>query len=210
MTDEQKALFHKDVISESADFIQIILNRINKNLLNPKPDNIIITSQNAVEALTTSFSSEELDFKNIYCVGRRTKKLIEQRIGKVRHSERNAEKLANYLTEYMDGTEVTYFCSDQRMDQLPHILEDQMINVTEIVAYETKLATAKVPSTVKDIMFFSPTGVKSYMQSNDAQGIAYCIGDTTAMEAKRHFRDVRIAKIPTVESVIELVNENYR
>lgn len=209
LTDEQKSLFHDEVVADSADFIQINLNRINKTLLSPKPDNVIITSQNAVEALTTNFSSEELNFKNIYCVGRRTKRLIERRIGKVKHAENNAEKLANYLTEFMDGTEVTYFCSDQRMDQLPSILEEHMIKVTEIVAYETKLATAKVPNTVKGVMFYSPTGVKSYMQSNDAEGIAFCIGDTTAIEAKRHFKDVRVAKIPTIESVIELVNSSY-
>ena len=28
-------------------------------------------------------------------------------------------------------------------------------------------------------------------------------------KAKKHFKDVRIAKVPTVESVIELVNQNY-
>ena len=75
-------------------------------------ENVVITSKNAVEALLTSFSPIELQFKNIYCVGRRTKKLIEKRIGKVKHSEKNAKKLAEYLVEFMEGTEVTYFCSD--------------------------------------------------------------------------------------------------
>ena len=31
----------------------------------------------------------------------------------------------------------------------------------------------------------------------------------TAKIARTHFQDVRVAKIPTVESVIELVNQNY-
>jgi len=48
------------------------------------------------------------------------------------------------------------------------------------------------------------------MKNNEANKIAYCIGETTATEAKKHFKDVRVAKIPTVESVIELVNENYK
>ena len=34
-----------------------------------------------------------MNFKNIYCVGRRTKKLIENRIGKVTHVAKNAQKL---------------------------------------------------------------------------------------------------------------------
>ena len=51
--------------------------------------------------------------------------------------------------------------------------------------------------------------VQSYLLENDADKIAYCIGETTANEARKHFKDVRIAKVPTVESVIELVNQNY-
>ena len=39
--------------------------------------------------------------------------------------------------------------------------------------------------------------------------MAFCIGETTAKEAEKHFKDVRIAKIPTIESVIEMVNEHY-
>jgi uroporphyrinogen-III synthase len=59
-------------------------------------------------------------------------------------------------------------------------------------------------------MFYSPSTVQSYMQNNKADKIAYCIGETTAAEAKKYFKDVRVAKIPTVESVIDLVNENYK
>jgi uroporphyrinogen-III synthase len=39
--------------------------------------------------------------------------------------------------------------------------------------------------------------------------VAFCIGETTGKEAAKHFKDVRIAKIPTIESVIEMVNEHY-
>ncbi len=58
-------------------------------------------------------------------------------------------------------------------------------------------------------MFYSPSTVKSYLLQNNGERIAFCIGDTTAEEAKNHFNDVRVAKLPTVESVIELVNLNY-
>ena len=44
----------------------------------------------------------------------------------------------------------------------------------------------------------------------DRDKIAYCIGETTATEARKQFKDVRVAKMPTVESVIELVNEAYK
>ena len=175
-----------------------------------KINNVIITSQNAVEALITNISANELQFKNIYCVGRRTKKLIESKIGKVTHSENSAEALANYLVEYIEGTDVTYFCSNIRLDELPTILSKNDIKVTEIEAYKTIIDSEKIDATIEGVMFFSPSTIESYMQNNRADKIAYCIGDTTAKEAKKYFKDVRIAKIPTVESVIDLVNQHYK
>ena len=155
------------------------------------------------------FSANELQFKNIYCVGRRTKRLIENRIGTVKHSEKNAKKLAEYLVEYIDGTEVTYFSSDIRLDDLPTILNTNNIKVNEIEAYQTKFDALEVEDSIEGIMFYSPSTVQSFISKNKANGIAFCIGETTANEAKKHFKDVRVAKVPTVESVIELVNEHY-
>ena len=208
-TEDQRFLFNEKVTPESSDFIKISLNRIHPRFVKNEIENVVITSKNAVEALLTSFSPIELQFKNIYCVGRRTKKLIEKRIGKVKHSEKNAKKLANYLVEYMEGTEVTYFCSNLRLDDLPSILENNNIKVNEIEAYQTKYDSLKVPESVEGVMFYSPSTVQSYKKENIANGIAFCIGETTAKEASKHFKDVRIAKVPTVESVIELVNDYF-
>lgn len=211
LTDDQKQMFHDDVVSDSADFIKISLNRMTPKVLRPLPKNVIITSKNAVEALLMNFAPQELQFENIYCVGRRTKRLVERKIGKVKHTENNAKALAEYLVEYIEGTEVTYFCSDIRLDELPTILNKNNIEVNEIIAYETKYDSVKIDDAVKGVMFYSPSTVQSYKQENIASEnmIAFCIGETTAKEARKHFDDVRIAKMPTVESVIDLVNEHY-
>jgi hydroxymethylbilane synthase len=209
LTEDQRLLFHEKVVVDSADFIKISLNRIHPRFLKNKIQNVVITSKNAVESLTTNYSAIELQFKNIYCVGRRTKQLVEKKIGKVTHAENSAKKLAHYLVDFMQGAEVTYFCSDLRLDDLPTILEASNIKVNEVEAYQTKFDAVKIPDSVEGVMFYSPSTVQSYLEKNNANGIAFCIGDTTATEAKKHFDDVRIAKVPTVESVIELVNEYY-
>jgi hydroxymethylbilane synthase len=209
LTEAQQNLFHDDIKIDSSDFIQINTNRIKPIVLKSEIKNVIITSKNAVEAITTNIPAEELKFKNIYCVGRRTKRLVEQKIGKVTHSEKSAKKLAEYLVEYIEGTEVTYFCSDLRLDDLPNILSENNITVNEVEAYSTKFASEKIDDKVEGIMFYSPSTVKSYLLENQAEKIAFCIGESTASEAKKRFKDVRIAKVPTVESVIELVNLNY-
>ncbi|MFY0712044.1 hydroxymethylbilane synthase [Seonamhaeicola sp. NFXS20] len=209
LTESQRLLFNEKVSVKSSDFIKTNPNRIHKQLIKEKIQNVIITSKNAVDALLMNFSPEELQFKNIYCVGRRTKRLIENKIGKVTHSEKNAKALANYLVEYMEGTKVTYLCSNLRLDDLPSILETNNIKVNEVEAYQTKFDAVKIDDSVESVMFFSPSTVKSYKQKNDKDVIAFCIGETTAKEAKKHFKEVKIAKVPTVESVIELVNQHY-
>lgn len=208
-TEDQRLLFHEKIVAKSNDFIKISLNRIHPRFLKNEIQNVIITSKNAVDSLTTNYSANELQFKNIYCVGRRTKRLVENKIGKVKHTEKNAQKLAEYLVDYIEGTDVTYFCSDIRLDALPTILADNNINVNEVEAYQTKYDSFEVDETVESVMFYSPSTVDSFVQKNKPEVIAFCIGETTAKQARKHFKDVRVAKVPTVESVIELVNEYY-
>jgi len=207
LTVEQRQLFDKRMKIDSDDIVKIAPNRIPAALLKTEIQNVIITSKNAVEALSGSIDTAQLKFKNIYCVGRRTKKLIETRIGKVAHVAKNAQALAEHIVATIEGNEVTYFCSNRRLDKLPTILSENNIMVNEVNAYETKLAPVKVANSVKRVLFFSPSTVESFLENNATdKRVAYCIGETTATAARQHFTKVHVAKIPTVESVIELVN----
>ena len=209
LTDEQNKLFHDGIKVNHADFVKVNINRLAPQMLKKAHKNVVITSQNAVEAIVNSVPAEDLNFKTIYCVGRRTKKLIEQKIGKVKHQAKNAETLANYLVDYMEGTEVTYFCSDIRLDALPTILGESNIKVEEIEAYSTKFDPLEINTKAEGVMFYSPSTIDSFVKENTIRPIAFCIGETTAKHARKHFEDVRVAKVPTVESVIELVNEAF-
>jgi len=210
LSEPQTELFHEDVMVTDSDFVTIRFNRIQPKVIKNEIENVIITSKNAVESLLTSFSAAELQFKNIYCVGRRTKQLIEKRIGKVNHSEKNAKKLGEYLVENLkEGDEITFFCSDIRLDELPEILAKNNITLHEVQAYKTINSPTKVAENMGGMLFYSPSTVRSYLIENEANNVAFCIGETTATEAKKHFKEVKVAKLPTVESVIELVNLHY-
>lgn len=209
LTEEQRQLLNISIKSQSSDVIKISSNRIKPSVFKSPIDNVVITSKNALEAIINNYSPDELQFKNIYCVGRRTKKLIEQKIGPVKHKENNAKALANYLVDYIDGTEVTYFCSNIRLDDLPTILQKNNIKVNEIEAYQSRFDAKKIEDSVEGVMFYSPSTVESFLSQNKSPKVAFCIGETTATEARKHCTDVRVAKVPTVESVIELVNEYY-
>lgn len=210
LTDDQLQRFQNGIKVKSEDFIKISPTRLSPAILSEERQNVVITSQNAVEALLTNVTADQLKFKNIYCVGRKTKRLIEKRIGKVAHSEKNAQKLAQYLAEYMEGLEVTYFCSNLRLDELPAHLTENNITVHEIEAYKTKYAPVVIDDSVRGVLFFSPSGIESYLRENNTDKVAYCIGETTAKVAREHFSKVKVAKIPTVDSVVDLVNEHAK
>ena len=209
LSEAQAKLFHNDIAAESSDFIKIRFNRIAPKVIKSEIENVILTSKNGVEAVLHNFTKDELQFKNIFCVGRRTKKLIEQKLGAVKHVAKNAGKLAEYLSEEIKGQEVTYFCSDIRLDTLPTVLSENGIIIHEVEAYKTMYSPATVGDKVGGVLFYSPSTVASYVQKNSPDTVAFCIGESTAKEAKKYFKKVEIAKVPTVESVIELVNLYY-
>ena len=170
----------------------------------------VITSKNGVEAILNSFTKDEIKFKNIFCVGRRTKKLIENSIGKVTYVAKNALKLAEYIAKETDIKTVTYFCSDLRLDVLPSYLQENDVVVNEIEAYKTMLSAVKIAASVSGVIFYSPSGIESYLTENSTDKIAFCIGETTAVAARKHFENVLVASMPDVESVLALVHSHYR
>jgi len=209
LLESQKQLIDSSIQFEDSDFIRIRFNRIPPLVVKNEIENVLITSQNAVESLLTSFTSDELQFKNIYCVGRRTKRLIEKKIGKVSHVEKDAAKLAEYLVQNLKGEEVTFFCSDKRLDELPNTLAENNISLQEVQVYKTLFSAQKLTDDIRGVLFFSPSAVQSFLLENSADKIAFCIGETTANEARKHFKEVIIADVSTAESVVKSVNTYY-
>jgi len=208
---EQVNALSSHIGSSMSDFITIRSNRLKPKVVKNPIDNVVFTSQNGVEAVLENFSPMELDFKNIYCVGRRTKRLIEKRIGKVTQVENSAESLANYLVQQLPNKSVTFFCGNKRRDELPSILKKNNIEVNEVECYQTQLTPRKIEDKYNAILFFSPTGIESFIKENKIKDIAvFCIGETTANEAKKYFKNVIVSKLSTVESMISSVNEYFK
>jgi len=209
LSEIQKKTLPNTIGIEDSDFIKIRFNRIPPKVMKNELENVVITSQNGVEAILNSFTKNELKFKNIFCVGRRTKKLIENRIGAVTYVAKNALKLAEYISKKTNIKEVTYFCSNLRMDVFLTYLKANDIVVNEVEAYKTMLSSEKIADDVSGVLFYSPSGIESYLQENSTAKIAFCIGETTAKEARKHFDKVEVANLPSAESLLELVNKYY-
>lgn len=166
------------------------------------PENIvnaIFTSQNAV----LSIQNSEFRIQNCFCVGEKTKQLLEKNGFRVIKNTEYASELADYLVKHHKNETFHFFCGNLRSDEIPSKLKENKIAFEEIQVYNTTLIPKKIERQFDAILFFSPSGVRSFFSENkvnDAKAI--CIGTTTASEANKYTDNVIISNATTVESVI--------
>lgn len=168
------------------------------------PSNIeyaIFTSQNGVNSFLTNFSSSVIE--NCFCVGEKTKSLLEENGYKVIKMTEYASELADYLVKNYKDNSYHFFCGNIRSDEIPSKLKQNNISFEEIEVYKTSLNPKKFERQFDGILFFSPSGVQSFVSENKMNAAkAICIGTTTASEAKKYTENVLISNDTTVESVI--------
>lgn len=135
------------------------------------------------------------------------KELLEQNGFEVSVYLDYAVELAEIITLIYNTETFTFFSGNLRKETLPQALKNAGIKFNEIEAYKTKLAPCKISDLEKfdGIMFFSPSGVESYLKDNKIKTEAcFCIGETTAATLKIHkVKNIVIAEAPTVDDVIE-------
>lgn len=174
-------------------------------------DNLIITSQNAAQSILLHSKCEELKTKNVFCVGLKTKALLEENGFNVIVYVDYASDLAEIITLIYSSESYTFFSGNLRKETLPKALKEAKIKFNEIQVYETTLTPQKIKTTVDGILFFSPSAVESYLKDNKIKAeICFCIGNTTAESLEKVTKNIIVADQPSVENVIDDVIEEYK
>jgi uroporphyrinogen-III synthase len=169
---------------------------------------IVFTSVNAVEAVAQKINEQKQNWK-IFCIGHATKGSVEKHFGKkaIAGIADNAKELAKEIINE-EISEVVFFCSDQRRDELPDLLKKNGVEIKEIVVYETVLTPKKIEKNYVGILFFSPSAVQSFFQKNklNEQTVLFAIGNTTADEIKKNSKNkIVICESPDKKILIEKV-----
>lgn len=179
--------------------------------LNGINDNLIFTSQNAAQSVLLHPKSNELKSKTVFCVGIKTKALLEENGFTVEVYVDYASDLAEIITLIYAKESYTFFSGNLRKETLPKALKAAKVNFNEIQVYETTLTPQKIKTPVDGILFFSPSGVESYLSANKIKNeICFCIGETTASTLDKTTRNIVVADQPSVDNVIEDVIEEYK
>ena len=178
-------------------------------------DFLIFTSKEAVKSVLKS------NVKNVHsisclCVGSKTKSFLEKKGFKVIENANYAEDLIQVIDSKYKKNSFTFFCGNIRKNTIPNYFQDNKIAYNEIVVYETKQKPYKINTTFDGILFFSPSGVNSFLEKNILENkTCFCIGTTTAKALENNpevsgHKNIVIASQPTVENVITEVIKFYK
>lgn len=205
--EQKQALTDANLEVIDTDFIQTQNKSFELKDLN---DNLIFTSQNAVHSILSHSKAEELKSKNVFCVGLKTKILLSENGFNVVAYTGYASDLAEIITLIYRNESFTFFSGNLRRDTLPQSLKEAEVKFNEIQVYDTSLTPQKIKTAVDAILFFSPSGVESYLKDNTIKKeTCFCIGETTADALHKITKNIIIADQPTVEDVIEDVIIEY-
>lgn len=178
-------------------------------------DYFIFTSQNGVRSYLenkkglTSFQSKGKNLK-AFCVGEKTRLLLENNGFSVEHSANNAEALGSVIKRDYKDHSFLYLTGNLRRHELPELLKQHNIVFHEIEAYRTTMNIKKFKKEFDGVLFYSPSGVRSFVAENDlSQTTAFCIGETTLSEAKKYTNRLVQANKPTMENVIVKAVKHY-
>ncbi|SFN55426.1 uroporphyrinogen-III synthase [Salegentibacter flavus] len=168
--------------------------------------NAIITSRSSAKAII----ERQLKIQNCFCVGEKTAGFLKKHNFNIREVSDYGSDLAKIITEKYREDNFTFFCGNLRREELPSVLKEEGIEFQEVEVYKTSLNKQSFPQEFDGIMFYSPSGVKSFASENKIkESTAFCIGKTTAKEAEKHTENIIIATKPSIENLIVTVVKHY-
>lgn len=176
----------------------------------PAPRSIIFTSKNAVMAVAAAQLVEP--HWDIFCIEPATKKRVQASFPAsiIVASAPNGAQLAKQIVAHAPK-EVLFFCGNQRLNTIPRVLKAHAILCKEIIAYHTIETPAFISDSYNAILFYSPSGVKSFFSVNTLpeQTIACSIGPSTTEALKKYTDKVVESTLPDFKQLLQLaVNLN--
>lgn len=173
-------------------------------------DLLLFTSKNAVLSILKNKNAASLKQINCICVGEKTKELLEQNGFVVLDFTHYAEDLTKVILEKYSDKRFAFFCGNLRRNVLPDFFNENQIKFHEIQVYQNQLTPRKINEEFDAVLFFSPSGVISFLEKNTLEDqVCFCIGTTTADALASYTKHVILSEKPIIASVLDKVAEFY-
>ncbi|MCI3938872.1 uroporphyrinogen-III synthase [Chryseobacterium aahli] len=220
-----KILFTKNIGSEllskelgndiSAECIEVILiENLKVEVFDLKNYSLIFTSSNGVKSFFENQFKPNEDFaaKNynkIYCVGEKTKREIRKNGFGTFKVLKNAETLSKFIIDNCVHEKFIHFCGNLAIDVLDNNLPLQNISYKKVTVYKTEELNPVIPEKYHAIVFFSPSGVRSFAKNNSLENSAlFSIGETTSKELRKHTEsEIFTSKKNTLSNLLSAIKD---
>ena len=197
----------------SADCVEVIkISNIKVEPFDLKNKSLIFTSAKGVISFFENGFRPNEDFtqKNynkIYCVGVKTKRELQKNGFGTFKVLKNAETLSQFIIEKCPNEDFLHFCGNLALDVLDKKLPLQNIQYKKATLYRTEETNPAINEKYHALVFFSPSGVRSFAKYNSFENsILFSIGETTSKELRKHTIDhIHTSNDNTLTSVFELI-----
>ena len=206
----------KNIVIDCIPFIQVkpIVSDVVRDKVLPisgKEIAVVFTSFHGAHAV--SGLNVDCTHWQIYCLSGATKKAAEECFLKaiIKATAENATALAHKIIE--DKTqEVYFFCGNARREELPNLLHENKIEVHEVNVYQTHITSTELHKTYDGIIFFSPSGVESFLLENKIpeKALLLAIGQTTAASLSQFPQQLIISEKPDPKILIQKIISHFR
>jgi len=173
----------------------------------------IFTSKNGVKSFlqhladTPGLSISEI---SCFCVGQKTKSFLEENGLKVIKMAENALELADFVVKRCKNENFLIFTGNRNRPELRNILHKENIVFEEVEVYQTTLVPQQFNSGFQAVLFYSPSGVESFVRENEIGNTpVFCIGETTAKEARKYSQHVIVSEKTTVDGLLQTLIKTY-
>lgn len=179
---------------------------------------VVFTSRNAVEIVAAVLhANEDLDAApahwQIFSLAGTTRDAVIELFDNSPTGEvYTGALLAETIIASGDTHRVVFFCSNQRRDELPDMLQEHGIEVHEVITYETIETPVTVQDAIDGVLFFSPSAVSSFFSVNrlPESTVCFAIGNTTAKAITSFTNNqVIISQTPDQQSMLNQVKEYF-
>ena len=196
---------HCDVVDYDALQIEIQPFSIPK-----KPNYWVFSSQNAVRSLLANPTASAHQ-NPILCVGEKTKSLLEENEQKVIKTTRNMLELVDFIQKTMKNEHFLHICGNRKLADFAAGMQKSEISYAEVTAYHTHLVSRVQTPEPQGLLFYSPSGVESYLQTNSiGASWCFCIGETTATAVRPLTEHLTVSPKPDADLLVAAAATHFR
>lgn len=193
----------KKVQVDAKAFIQTEILEIDEEKSEYFSDHILVfTSPKGVEGFFKQHQILSEKRPQIWVVGSKTTASVNQYGCAVSHQFVNSEELAAFYSSTSVTLKLVHYCGDLA----PAIFQNNK-NYTQKVVYTTQLLYPQLTEKYHAVVFFSPSGVRSFAKFNFFDDLQiFAIGETTAKEIKKWTAaDVCVSPKNNMDDLLQLI-----